>query len=77
MTALELRESMRQGVVSFKFQKKNGEIREAKGTTNMGLIPEENHPTSGETRTNDDVVCFFDVDKQAWRSFRTDSLVTE
>ena len=39
-----LKEQLRQGEVKFQFTKKNGEIRDARGTLNMDIIPQENHP---------------------------------
>ena len=69
MTIEELKKEMRIGVVEFQFTKKDGSIRSAKGTTNMGIIPEENHPTGTDNTLSDSVVRFFDVEKSEWRSF--------
>ena len=41
----ELRLALQNGVVSFAFQKKDGSLRIALGTTNLGIIPQESHPT--------------------------------
>jgi hypothetical protein len=69
MTIEELKKEMQNGVVEFQFIKKDGSIRNAKGTTNMGIIPEENHPTGTDKPLSDNVVRFYDVEKSEWRSF--------
>lgn len=57
--------------VKFKFIKKNGEEREANGTLNFNAIPETACP-SGTQKYEDpiDVVKYYDLDKEGWRSFR-------
>lgn len=69
-----LKELMRNGIVSFKYQKVNGEFREAKGTLNLDNIPEDQHP-KGVGESNDDIVKYYDVEKESWRSFRSDSFI--
>lgn len=78
MTADEYREQLREGICTVNFTKKNGEERIMHCTLRMGLIPEDKHP-KGEKPTEadphrDDVAKCFDVDKQAWRSFRVDTV---
>ena len=65
-------QALRNGVVTFSFWKKDGSIREAKGTTHPLLIPEDMKPTSDSSlkgRANYSAISFFDLDKQDWRSF--------
>ena len=59
------------GVVTFSFWKKDGSIREAKGTTHPLLIPEDKRPKNNNQSpiTNHQSIPFFDLDKQDWRSF--------
>ena len=68
MDVTEARELMRKGEVKFKYTKKDGTMREARGTLNMDIIPEKDHPkgNSYELRTN--LLIYFDLDKEAWRS---------
>ena len=58
------------GVVTFSFWKKDGSIREAKGTTHPLLIPLDKRP-KGEKAVSSQysAISFFDLDKQDWRSF--------
>lgn len=61
----------------FTYKKKNGEERHAYGTTNTDSIQviDENALPSGVGTHKEGVVCYFDLDKNAWRSFREDSLI--
>lgn len=79
----ELKKALREGEVSFKFKKKDGTIREARGTTNSDLIPhkEEKEDEVGSPKRkhtpNPNVTCYFDLDKMLWRSFTNDSLIED
>ena len=68
---VRFRQWLNKGVVTFTFQKKNGDVREAKGTTNLLLIPREDHPhpMGPESVTPFSAIAFYDLDKRAWRSF--------
>ena len=59
----------------FYFQKKNGEIREAWGTTNPALAKAKTNGR-GESRENFATTAFFDIEKGEWRSFRWESLLS-
>lgn len=67
-------ENLSEGVVSFKYRKSDGSLREAKGTTNLNLIPEANRPATTVV-TDGPAISYFDVDANGWRSFRRDSVV--
>ena len=58
------------GIVTFSFWKKDGSIREAKGTTHPLLIPLDKRP-KGEKAVSIQfsAIPFFDLEKQDWRSF--------
>lgn len=66
ITADELRSKLANGVVRFFFEKKDGSLREAIGTTQLGAIPTESHP-SGQRQSPPSVVPFFDIEKGQWR----------
>lgn len=70
--AKKLVELMKKGIVQFVFKKKsNGKIRKAKGTLKKDLIPKESQRKSGRPKKRpDDLVIYFDVDKQEIRSFK-------
>lgn len=78
MTLEELKKALREGEVHFKFKKKDGTIREAFGTLNLGFVPEEHHPIdSSDYVPNHNTTRYFDIDKQAWRSFINENYVDE
>ena len=72
---LDIRELLSHGIVKFVYTKKNGEIRQAKGTLWMELIPEDKRPKGDTSNLSPlaarhyGVINYFDVDKQDWRSF--------
>ena len=67
---VNLRKWLSEGIVTFSYWKKDGSIREAKGTLNELLIPLDQRPKGSPLATpNYDGVAYFDLDKQGWRSF--------
>ena len=66
-----LRTALLNGILRFRFVKRNGDIREAKGTLHPLLIPDDKAPKGTKTGKPDfSTIAFFDLDKQEWRSFR-------
>jgi len=62
--------------VTVTFTKKNGDVRDMKCTLREEKIPAEHVPSSANgTYDKDTVRRVFDLDKQAWRSFRWDSVI--
>ena len=74
MTELDmLVTEMKERVVSFAFQKADGTTRHASGTLMPDAIESFVGPSAASGKTpNPDVVVYFDVDAQAFRSFRKD-----
>ena len=70
---VHFRKNLAHGFASFSFFKKDGSIREARGTLFFPLIPADKHPKTidnGQLKIdNYSVFNFFDLDKQEWRSF--------
>ena len=71
------KKALYEGVVEFTFFKKDGSVRDAKGTTNLVLIPSDKWPKgAGEMENgklkmeNYSSMAFFDFEKQDWRSFQ-------
>lgn len=65
--------ALRAGATRFTFQKQDGEVREAYGTLNPALFQYE---TKGSGRAeNLTAIKYFDLDKQAWRSFRAERIL--
>lgn len=77
MSIEQLKQDLSKGAVRFKFTKKDGTIREAFGTTNLGFIPVEKHPhTDNQDKYFSEVVTrYYDLDVKDWRSFQNDSLI--
>lgn len=70
----QLKEKMRNGVAHFFFLKKNGELREAWGTTCKSLA-DKHINGRGCSREYFSTTAFFDIEKGEWRSFRWETLV--
>ena len=71
-----LRTWMSTDAVSFSYWKKDGSIREARGTLNPALIPEDKRPKGASDGTHSPVsFCYFDLDKNEWRSFTLDNFI--
>ena len=67
------RKHLAYGFATFSFYKKDGSIREARGTLFMPLIPADKHPKAetANPRKQDHLTLFtfFDLDINDWRSF--------
>jgi len=64
---------MRSGIAYFSFRKANGEVREAIGTLREGNF---SYKAKGSQRkSNPAVVAYWDVERNAFRSFRIESLL--
>lgn len=75
MEANNLKEMLNEGIVTFTFTKKNGEIRQAKGTRRVNLLLEMRNSGFTEddipknSNNHSETSCpFWDLDKHAWRS---------
>ena len=75
--AAALREKLQQGKTSFVFKKKDGSKRNAVGTLNFDLIPQEDTRfKSDEPREErDDQVTYYDLEKMAWRCCKTENIL--
>ena len=69
-----LKEKLRNGVAHFIFIKKNGEVREAFGTTNAAVAAKYTNG-NGINREYFKTTAYFDIEKGEWRSFRWESIV--
>ena len=70
----QLKEQLRNGVAHFLYIKKNGEVREAWGTTNATLAYKYTNG-KGVCREIYSTTAYFDIEKSSWRSFRWESIV--
>lgn len=69
-------EYLREGVKVVTFIKKNGEHRYMRCTKNLDLVPTEAHPKNPTKNGEDLPIRVFDIDKQGWRSFKFDQLIS-
>ena len=60
--------------VTIFFTKKDGTERELRCTLAESKIPQEKLPKNSGKSKSDDALAVFDVEKDAWRSFRWDSV---
>lgn len=74
MMILDLKRQMRNGVAHFVFMKKDGELREAWGTTNAALAARHTNG-NGSSRESYKTTAYFDVERGGWRSFRWENIV--
>ena len=79
MNISDLRKALNEGVVLFEFIKKDGSLRQVRGTTNPELIPADNMPKGVRTPAQQALyerttVVFFDINKKNWRSMRIDAI---
>lgn len=72
-----VKDALHRGVVVVSFTKANGEMREMRCTLRADMIP-ATPVVEGKTakKENPDVQAVWDLEKEAWRSFRFDSLQT-
>ena len=72
-----LRRWMSTDIVAFSYWKNDGTIREARGTLNPELIPEDKRPKGTFAGIHQPAASFayFDLDKQQWRSFTLDNFI--
>ena len=77
MTQKEFVQTLRENFeTKCKFQKKDCTEREARGTLNFDMIPKESTPKGTQTWEDpDDIVKYWDLDKEAWRSFRWEQFI--
>ena len=74
------RKKLATGVWRFSYFKKDGSIRQARGTLDFSRIPEEHHPKSLSSAPdvrpeNYDTFPYYDLDAAGWRSFRLDNFI--
>lgn len=69
---LKLRYKMKNQIVSFKFKKVDGSIREAIGTLRADMLPEIK---GNSNKVNHSVITFFCMDSMAFRSFKVENLI--
>ena len=64
------------GIVNVKFTKTDGTEREMKCTLMEHIAKPHVKKTDREKKENDNIIAVWDVDKESWRSFRLDSVIS-
>lgn len=70
----EFSNMLREGIVDFEFIKKDGTVRSAKGTLLAEHLPAPKADSTSR-KPNENVMVYFDMDKQSFRSFVKESFV--
>ena len=72
----EFSKMLHEGIVDFEFIKKDGSVRQAKGTLVAEHLPAPKADSDAPARkTNENVLVYFDMEKQSFRSFVKSSFV--
>ena len=66
-----MRKELRDNIITFKFRKRNGELRTAHGTLHPDYLP----PLKGGAPRPERQMVYYDLDKEGWRSFRSYSFI--
>lgn len=74
MMIVDLKRQMRTGVAHFAYQKKNGEVREAWGTT-CGTLVAKYTTGTGITRELFKTTAYYDIERGSWRSFKWENII--
>ena len=74
MNKQKLTELLKKKVINVKFKKKDGSERLMKCTLLSDIVPAYEKKTNQTKNQNDNVLAVWDLDKQAFRSFRIDSV---
>jgi hypothetical protein len=75
MTKEKLNNILTQHVVSVKFKKIDGSERIMNCTLKRKLVPVYEKKTDRVNPTNDNLIVVWDLDKEAFRSFKVDSII--
>ena len=67
--------ALHKGIVEFKYKKKDGSIRDAKGTLNIDVMGNENAPTGSGHNVSDANIRYYDLNSNGWRSFIYNNLL--
>lgn len=71
----DFKKALHNGVVEFKYKKKNGEERVAKGTLNVEVMGEANTPKGTGYDIADTNIRYYDLNSEGWRSFLIENLI--
>lgn len=67
---------LKNGIVNVKFTKTDGTERVMKCTLLEAMVKPHEKKTDREKKINEDIISVWDVEKEGWRSFRYDSIIS-
>lgn len=70
-----IKEKLRSGNCTVVFKKADGTERKMLCTLQEASIPLESRPKNSSAKQSEDAIAVWDIEKQAWRSFRYDSIL--
>lgn len=73
---IDLETRLANGAVTFTFTKKDGTTRTAVGTNKPTIVPNFYTFKGSTARANNAVLAYYDLEKNAFRSFRKENLVS-
>lgn len=71
----DFKNALRDRAVEFKYSKKNGDIRIAKGTLNSDIMGDDNIPKGTGYDIKDNNIRYYDLNSNGWRSFLSENLI--
>lgn len=75
---IELKEKLRNGIVTFTYTKKDGTTRQARGTLiqDRSIVGENFVAPKGTGVEKTGAISYWDLDKDAWRSCQDSSIIS-
>lgn len=70
-----IKEQLKNGICEFKYRKKDGSERIARGTRKSDILKENAAEPSGRGTEKSGVIAYYDIDSEGWRSFKIDSFL--
>jgi hypothetical protein len=67
---------LHKGIVNVKFTKTDGTERDMKCTLMSEIVKPHEKKTEREKKVNEDIISVWDIEKEGWRSFRYDSIIS-
>ena len=70
-----LKQELYKREVKFSYLKKDGSVREARGTLNSEVYGKDNEPLGSGRIIPENQIRYYDLDAQGWRSFLSENLI--
>ena len=70
-----LKQELHKREVKFRYLKKDGSVREARGTLNSEVYGKDNEPSGSSRIIPENQIRYYDLDAQGWRSFLSENLI--